>query len=645
MARTRPVEVELKYRVLDAAAGDAYLAADDVAGFHPASPVHSAQIEDRYIDTADGAMARAGFAARLRQTAKGTTVAVKSAVRRVGGTNVHRREELEGPADRTAHPRDWPPSDARSLLLEQCGDAPLVELVTVRQLRRKRILERGATAVELSLDEVDAVTRSRVVGRFVELEVELIRGSEADLADIDRLLAADRGLAPAETSKLQSALRAIAAAEPKRGRRRPMVLPPLDGDDDSPDEAERPRNGPSDDPSQVVARILIGAEESASPADAVAQMPASLEPAPAAAEPSGPSSTVPTAAQPAGSTAKPRTRKPAGRRRAASAAAAAEPPAERIRPRLTVGKTPGVLADDHVAEAGRKVLRFHLARMIARETGTRDGTDAEDLHAMRVATRRQRAAWRVFGGAFRAGRTKSHRARLREVASRLGAVRDLDVQLEGADAYRADLPVAEQRSLEPLLAAWRTHRDDARVLLVRELDSDGYRRWLDDYAEFVRHEGTAVAVSGPTEPHRVRDTAASRIHAAYEQVRAYEPVLRWADVETLHELRIAGKWLRYTLEFVREALGPDADGLIARVTALQDHLGLMHDADVSAHLARDFLVENAGSLSDAESAAIARYLVNREREVTRLQRTVGRPWRGVAGIAFRRAMGRALAGL
>jgi CHAD domain-containing protein len=310
-----------------------------------------------------------------------------------------------------------------------------------------------------------------------------------------------------------------------------------------------------------------------------------------------------------------------------------------------VGKTPGVLADDHVAEAGRKVLRFHLARMINREAGTRDGTDPEDLHAMRVATRRQRAAWRVFGGAFRAGRTKSHRSRLREVASRLGAVRDLDVLIEAADAYRADLPVAERRALEPLVAAWRTHRDDARVLLVRELDSDGYRRWLDDYAEFVRHEGTAVVATGPTEPHRVRDTAASRIHAAYEQVRAYEPVLRWADVETLHELRIAGKWLRYSLEFVREALGPDADGLIARVTALQDHLGLMHDADVSAHLARDFLVEHAGSLSDVESGAIAHYLVNREREVTRLQRMVGRTWRGVAGIAFRRSLGRALAGL
>ena len=28
--------------------------------------------------------------------------------------------------------------------------------------------------------------------------------------------------------------------------------------------------------------------------------------------------------------------------------------------------------------------------------------------------------------------------------------------------------------------------------------------------------------------------------------------MRWADVTTLHDLRIAAKWLRYTLEFVRE---------------------------------------------------------------------------------------------
>ena len=130
---------------------------------------------------------------------------------------------------------------------------------------------------------------------------------------------------------------------------------------------------------------------------------------------------------------------------------------------------------------------------------------------------------------------------------------------------------------------------------------------------------------------------------AYQQVRAYEPVLRWADIETLHELRIAAKWLRYSLEFVREALGPESAPLIARVTALQDHLGLMHDADVAASMARAFLVAHAGDLSTQESAAIGRYLVSCEREVTRLRRSIAVPWRGVAGIGFRRGLGRVLA--
>ena len=97
-------------------------------------------------------------------------------------------------------------------------------------------------------------------------------------------------------------------------------------------------------------------------------------------------------------------------------------------------------------------------------------------------------------------------------------------------------------------------------------------------------------------------------------------------------------------EFVREALGDDAAPLIARVTALQDHLGLMNDANVSASMARTFLVEHAGELSGLESAAIGRYLVSREREVARLKRTIGGPWRGVAGIGFRRALGRLVAG-
>ncbi len=311
-----------------------------------------------------------------------------------------------------------------------------------------------------------------------------------------------------------------------------------------------------------------------------------------------------------------------------------------------VGKTPGVTTDDILAEAGRKVLRFHFARLLAREAGTRTGENIEDLHGMRVATRRMRAAWRVFGDGFRPNRTRRIRGRLRILAGRLGAVRDLDVLIETAVAHQATLDPRAAAAFEPLVASWRDEREAARIVLLRELDSQAYLRLVEDYRAFVAAEGDAVLPPlSPVSPHRVRDTAGSRIWLAYEHVRAYESVLRWADIETIHQLRIAGKWLRYTLEFFREALGPEVDLLIPRVVALQDHLGWLHDADVTIALTRQFLVANAGALSREETHAIATYLTIKERELTRLRRTMGVPWRAVSGTAFRRLLGRAVSAL
>ena len=76
-------------------------------------------------------------------------------------------------------------------------------------------------------------------------------------------------------------------------------------------------------------------------------------------------------------------------------------------------RTPGVRSEDTLGDAGRKVLRMHLLRMLASEAGTRSGEVAEDLHKMRVATRRMRAAWRVFDGAYRPGPQRRYVRELR----------------------------------------------------------------------------------------------------------------------------------------------------------------------------------------------------------------------------------------
>jgi CHAD domain-containing protein len=554
----RPMEVELKFRMTDAATGERLIAGDELGGFSALGPARTGAIEDRYVDTADGALARAGYAGRLRSGDGGTVITLKGLRRLDDGGAVHRREELEGPAVEGEPAATWPESAARDAVVKLVGDAPLGEIAQIRQTRHKRDYGRDGAVVEVSVDDVSVMAEGRVVERFAELELELREGEEATLEPLVDLLSEIEELVPAQTSKLERALAAVHREEPPA--------------------------------------LTVG------PAAVPVMAPARDKEAEATAD-------------------------------------------ERPAPRLTAGKTPGVVADDHLAEAGRKVLRFHLARMFAREAGTREGREPEELHAMRVATRRQRAAWRVFGPAFDDRRTRRHRERLRDVAADLGAVRDLDVLIEAAEAYQKAQSAKESAAFEPLVATWRTRREAARVLLVHELDSRRYAKWTEEYAAFVQAEGAGSRPVGPTQPHRVRDAMPSRIWAAYEAVRAYEPVMRWADVNTLHDLRIAAKWLRYTLEFVREALGAEAGPVIEKVVALQDHLGWLHDADVAAGLARTFLVEHAGDLDEMESAAIGRYLVDRERELARLRRSVGTTWRGVSSLAFRRALGRLVAGL
>ena len=388
-AAGRPVEVELKFRVVDLAAAERYLVAEAIGPFSGGAAARATQLEDRYVDTAGGALTRAGFAVRLRQSGRDTIVSVKSLARTEGAGGSVRREELEGPADpATAGPLEWPASDARSLVLELAGDAPLVELVTIRQLRRKRIVRDGDTRVELSLDEVDVVARSRVVDRFVELEAELVKGDEERLAGLAEVFAADPALAPERGSKLEAALAAARAvdgttdrARSRRGRRR------------------------LDAPTGAAEAAIGSAETLAEGAEAPADQPAPPQPTRREIVPSS-SDVLDEAAE-----------------------AAATPDAH-----LVVGKSPGVTADDHVAEAARKVMRFHLARMLAREAGVRAGTISRT--STRCVSRRAASA-RPGASSARtsaAGARSATGKGLREIAARLGAVRDLDVLIEAADS-------------------------------------------------------------------------------------------------------------------------------------------------------------------------------------------------------------------
>ena len=116
MVTGRKVEVEMKYQLKSPDSADRYLVAPELGQFKPAGQVRVVQIEDRYVDSADWALTRAGFAARLRRASRGTVIGLKR--REIPEGRLHRREELEGPADPTSAPTDWPASPARSVVLE-----------------------------------------------------------------------------------------------------------------------------------------------------------------------------------------------------------------------------------------------------------------------------------------------------------------------------------------------------------------------------------------------------------------------------------------------------------------------------------------------------------------------------------------------
>jgi len=596
METDRNLEIELKYQVTAPGGGDRYLVAPELGAFRPDGPVRAVRVTDRYMDSAGWALARAGYAARLRTSNRRTLISIKG--RGSGERGPQRREELEGPADPAALPSEWPPSRARELLLELCGDDPLTELLTLRQMRRvRRLRGDGESTAELSVDEVEVFAGERRIGSFDELEIELKGGPDEPLAALADVLQRDDGLRPLTNSKFERAvaiLRDAMSDLPEQLRRRwegaPTAL--LDG----------------------TRRVRRGGKRTA--LDPSAKSDASAAEAPTAEE-----------ATAAGETAE----------------VGEEPPAPSPKAPKPGPRTIGVVADDSMAEAARKVFQLHFGKMQRREAGTREGSDTEDLHDMRVSVRRMRAAWRVFDDAFRHSRTRRLRRRLENLSDRLGTVRDLDVLIGNVESYRAGLDPEQRPGLDPLLDLWRKQRSDALGLLVEELDSNGYERFIKEMEDFLESGTNGASLPEPMAPHRVKDRAPSLVWGSYEAVRAYELVLPWADTETLHQLRIADKWLRYTLEFFGETMGREAPRLLARVVALQDFLGVLHDADVAVKLARDVLVARAGELTKLETEMIGAYLHSREREIARLRRSLGPVWRAVNGSPFRRALGRATA--
>ncbi len=291
----------------------------------------------------------------------------------------------------------------------------------------------------------------------------------------------------------------------------------------------------------------------------------------------------------------------------------------------------GDIGAEPIAEAARRALRRFFDKLLAREEAVLKDEDSEDVHQMRVATRRLRAALQILAGVYEPKLIRRYRKGLRRIAESLGTVRDGDVFLEHIEEHRDALPVPERASLQPLIAAATAERTQARERLLKDLASRQYNKFKREFAEFLSTPGAgALPAPEPGIIERVRDFAGSAIWRRYELWRAYESVLHGAANETLHQARIAGKRLRYTLEFFAEALGSRVDQALEPVIALQENLGQLQDeVTARAHVASLGLADDFGAQS---------YLATRGAERERLLAELPKQWEKVDSGTFRRRL-------
>ncbi len=263
-----------------------------------------------------------------------------------------------------------------------------------------------------------------------------------------------------------------------------------------------------------------------------------------------------------------------------------QPPAESIGPTQ-------VSPDAPIGEVALAVVRQQFAVLLAKEAGARLGDDIEELHEMRVASRRLRAALSLFADVLPAG-VIALQGDLSWLGRVLGAVRDVDVELEQLDNSMATASQARADALAALRPLLEEQRRSSRSVMLEALDSSRYTSFVRRFRRTLRAQHARR--SGPASLP-ARAVAPDLIEARFRRFRKRaDRIGPDSPASAYHRLRIDTKRLRYSLEFFAGLYPDRTQRLIRRLVALQDVLGLHQDADISGRRLRRLAVEHGTEL-------------------------------------------------
>jgi CHAD domain-containing protein len=252
----------------------------------------------------------------------------------------------------------------------------------------------------------------------------------------------------------------------------------------------------------------------------------------------------------------------------------------------------GLPADCSVADAARRSLGPRLSSVVhllplAAHLAEHD---IEHVHRLRVATRRATAALKLYRDCVAGKPGRRMKKRLRQIRRAAGDARDLDVLADrlARDYGEPAAPVVEliandRAAVQPAIirVAQRCREDDCYIRKTAKL----LRSIRNPKEEDSKAECESDAMQS------FRDWAVIQLAGVAEKFVAAMPNDA-SDAAALHQFRIRAKGVRYAIELVFPAFGPELrKQLYPIVEELQERLGHVQDHVTAIARCRNWLAD------------------------------------------------------
>lgn len=237
--------------------------------------------------------------------------------------------------------------------------------------------------------------------------------------------------------------------------------------------------------------------------------------------------------------------------------------------------------DESTCIFGACAILKHVQGIRHEIEGVRLGEDIEAIHDMRVASRRLRACLSLFEPCLPKKKLQDWTLQVRKITKALGAARDDDVQIEKLEQTLGQLPKPIYRTgILRLILRKRQERQMLQAKVLKALDKLEESHVLD---QIEATESPLTAKEGEVYLYTpgLYQLSFNAIHAELEDFLSYESVVYQPEkVKELHEMRIAAKRLRYTMETLAPLYPEELKDPIKAIKKAQTTLGDIHDDDV-----------------------------------------------------------------